>query len=301
MEKYIIASENGSAPDLIIDQNWPSPIKPDGEELCLGSYEYDRYPRLKLKIDDRNPAHPQLIVSRYEGEGGASEYTAWYNLNDEKWTMTKAIHEGEEWFEKEESLDVVTYELIDGKWVKTKNDSENNSEDETQSDGSSEDIPESVTELGVLNLNGVTSTVRDPFSNHKDIQELSKMKIPKPTVGNTEKSSSYCNEEEIFVAVEQQAEFPGGHAALMKWINTNLRYPEAAQQTNVQGRVVAKFVIEKDGSISNPTIVKSLDEDLDHEALRIVRKMPKWQPGKNNGQPVRSYFSLPVIFRRQNE
>lgn len=107
--------------------------------------------------------------------------------------------------------------------------------------------------------------------------------------------------EKIFVAVEQPAEFKGGQAALMKWLSNNISYPEAAQQNNVQGRVIVKFVVEKDGSIGSPTIVKGVDRDLDQEALRVVRKMPKWQPGKNNGQPVRSYFNLPVTFRLQNQ
>ena len=107
--------------------------------------------------------------------------------------------------------------------------------------------------------------------------------------------------EEIFVAVEQPAEFKGGMGALMKWLGNNIRYPEAAQQNGVQGRVVVKFVVEKDGSVSNPTILKGVDKDLDAEALRVVKRMPKWQPGKNNGQPVRSYFQLPVTFKLQNQ
>lgn len=107
--------------------------------------------------------------------------------------------------------------------------------------------------------------------------------------------------EQIFVAVEQPAEFPGGQAAMMKWLSNNIRYPESAQQNGISGRVVVKFVVEKDGSIGNPTIVKGVDRDLDQEALRVVKRMPKWQPGKNNGQPVRSYFNLPVTFRLQNQ
>ena len=107
-------------------------------------------------------------------------------------------------------------------------------------------------------------------------------------------------EDEIFVAVEQQAEFPGGMAALMKWLSNNIRYPEAAQQNDIQGRVIVKFVVEKDGSIGTATILKGVDKDLDREALRVVKKMPKWQTGKNNGQAVRSYFNLPVTFKLQN-
>ncbi len=107
-------------------------------------------------------------------------------------------------------------------------------------------------------------------------------------------------EEEIFVAVEQPAEFPGGMAALMKWLSNNIRYPEANQQNDIKYRVVVKFVVEKDGSIGAATIVKGVDKDLDREALRVVKKMPKWQPGKNNGVSVRSYFNLPVTFKLQN-
>lgn len=107
--------------------------------------------------------------------------------------------------------------------------------------------------------------------------------------------------EKIFVAVEQPAEFPGGQAAMMKWLSNNIRYPESAQQNGISGRVVVKFVVEKDGSIGSPQIVKGVDRDLDQEALRVVKRMPRWQPGKNNGQPVRSYFNLPVTFRLQNQ
>lgn len=106
--------------------------------------------------------------------------------------------------------------------------------------------------------------------------------------------------EKIFTAVEQPASFPGGQAALMKWLNSNLRYPELAQQNNVQGKVIVQFTVEKDGSITNPTVVRGVDKDLDKEAIRVVRRMPKWSPGKNNGAAVRSYFTLPVTFKLQN-
>ena len=107
--------------------------------------------------------------------------------------------------------------------------------------------------------------------------------------------------EKIFQAVEQSAEFPGGQAELMKWLGRNVRYPEAAQANEVQGRVIVQFVVEKDGSIGQATILKGVDKDLDREALRVVKSMPKWQPGKNNGVPVRSYFRLPVTFRLQQK
>ena len=110
-----------------------------------------------------------------------------------------------------------------------------------------------------------------------------------------------ATDDEVFVAVEQQAEFPGGQAALMKWLSNNIRYPEAAQQNEIQGRVVVKFIVEKDGSISHAEIVRGVDQDLDREALRVVQRMPKWQPGKNGGVAVRSYFNLPVTFKLQTQ
>ena len=138
----------------------------------------------------------------------------------------------------------------------------------------------------------VTQEGSDDADKFQAVQEQVVVKEPEP-----EKPK----EEEIFVAVEQQAEFPGGQAALMKWLSTNVRYPESAQQNDVQGRVIVKFVVEKDGSIGAATILKGVDKDLDREALRVVKKMPKWQPGKNNGVAVRSYFNLPVTFRLQNQ
>ena len=142
---------------------------------------------------------------------------------------------------------------------------------------------EDNTARGVVNQEG-----SDDADKFKAVQEQVVVKEPEP-----EKPK----EEEIFVAVEQQAEFPGGLPALMKWIGNNIRYPEAAQQNDIQGRVIVKFVVEKDGSIGAADIVKGVDKDLDREAIRVVKKMPKWQPGKNNGVAVRSYFTLPVVFK----
>ena len=139
---------------------------------------------------------------------------------------------------------------------------------------------------------GVTQEGSDDADKFKAVQEQVVVKEPEP-----EKPK----EEEIFVAVEQHAEFPGGQTALMKWLSNNVRYPESAQQNDIQGRVVVRFVVEKDGSIGAATIVKGVDKDLDREALRVVKKMPRWQPGKNNGVAVRSYFNLPVVFKLQNQ
>ena len=147
---------------------------------------------------------------------------------------------------------------------------------------------EDNTARGVVNQEG-----SDDADKFKAVQEQVIVKEPEPEVKPVE--------EEIFQAVEQQAEFPGGQAALMKWLSHNILYPEAAQQNDIKGRVIVKFVVEKDGSIGQATILKGVDKDLDREALRVVKKMPKWQPGKNNGVAVRSYFNLPVTFKLQNQ
>lgn len=107
--------------------------------------------------------------------------------------------------------------------------------------------------------------------------------------------------EEVFTAVEQMPEFPGGQSALMKYLSNNIRYPQMALANDIQGRVVVKFVVEKDGSVSGVTVVRGVDKDLDKEAVRVVKSMPKWQPGKNNGQAVRCWFNLPVTFKIQQQ
>lgn len=107
--------------------------------------------------------------------------------------------------------------------------------------------------------------------------------------------------EKVFTAVEQMPEFPGGQSALMKYLSSNIRYPQMALANDIQGRVVVKFVVEKDGSVSDVQVVRGVDKDLDKEAVRVVKSMPKWQPGKNNGQAVRCYFNLPVTFKIQQQ
>jgi len=105
--------------------------------------------------------------------------------------------------------------------------------------------------------------------------------------------------EEIFVVVEEQPEFPGGQAALMKFLSDNIRYPVIAQENGIQGRVICSFVVEKDGSITDVQVVRGVDPSLDKEAVRVIQSMPKWKPGKQRGKPVRVRFTLPIVFRLQ--
>ncbi|CCH56897.1 TonB family protein [Fibrisoma limi BUZ 3] len=103
-------------------------------------------------------------------------------------------------------------------------------------------------------------------------------------------------EEEIFTVVEQQPEFTGGMAALGQYLSKNLRYPAAAQRANVSGRVFVSFVVNTDGSIQDVQVLKGLGFGTDEEALRVVKAMPKWRPGKQSGRPVRVKFNLPINF-----
>ncbi len=107
-------------------------------------------------------------------------------------------------------------------------------------------------------------------------------------------------EEQIFEIVEDQPVPPGGSfPALLKWIGRNLEYPEIAQENGIQGRVIIQFVVEKNGSISQAKVVRGVDPSLDREAMRVVKKMGKWKPGRQAGKAVRSRFTLPIQFKLQ--
>lgn len=100
----------------------------------------------------------------------------------------------------------------------------------------------------------------------------------------------------VLRTVEQLPEFPGGIVQFMKWLTRNLRYPLEAQHQKVQGKVVVSFIVNKDGSIASPKIVQSADPLLDSEALRVIKMMPRWKPGIDNGKPCRTMFAIPVNF-----
>ena len=106
-------------------------------------------------------------------------------------------------------------------------------------------------------------------------------------------------EQQIFQIVEEMPEFPGGMGECLKFLMKNAKYPTISQENGVQGKVSVKFVIEKDGSIADPVVVRGVDPYLDKEALRVVKSMPKWKPGKQRGKPVRVSYTVPVIFKLQ--
>ena len=114
--------------------------------------------------------------------------------------------------------------------------------------------------------------------------------------------SAPITEEEdqvIFQVVEKMPSFPGGDAALFKFLGDNVKYPVIAQENGVQGRVICQFVVNRDGSIVDVEVVRSVDPSLDKEAIRVIKSMPKWSPGQQRGKPVRVKYTLPVNFKLQ--
>ena len=114
-----------------------------------------------------------------------------------------------------------------------------------------------------------------------------------------EEEEEEVEEQQIFQVVENMPEFPGGRAALMKYLATNIKYPPYAKEAGIQGRVFINFVVEKDGSITAVKVLRGIGGGCDEEAIRVVKNMPKWSPGMQRGKPVRVSFNLPVKFTLQ--
>lgn len=106
-------------------------------------------------------------------------------------------------------------------------------------------------------------------------------------------------ENKVFDVVEQMPSYPGGMGALMQYLGSHIKYPPIAEENGIQGRVICTFVVEKDGSVTDVRVAKSVDPSLDKEAVRVVSAMPRWIPGKQNGSAVRVKYTLPVTFRLQ--
>ena len=109
-------------------------------------------------------------------------------------------------------------------------------------------------------------------------------------------SQSDDSDNEVYVMVEEAAQFPGGQNEMLKFIQDNRQYPEEAKANNVHGKVIVNFIVEKDGSLSNITVKRGLGSGCDEEAVRIINSMPKWKPGKQKGKEVRTRIMIPVTF-----
>ena len=161
-----------------------------------------------------------------------------------------------------------------------KKDEEVNPEDEIKSQ---DDLSKSNTAIGAFDVKG----------NDEEAGEVLKAQ----QVVVDEKPAE--EETKIFDVVEQMPTFPGGDAALMKYLSDHIKYPVVAEENGIQGRVICTFVVERDGSITDVKVMKSVDPSLDKEAIRVLKGMPHWIPGKQNGSAVRVKFTVPVTFRLQ--
>ena len=121
----------------------------------------------------------------------------------------------------------------------------------------------------------------------------------KEDIAAPEPPKHVVEETKIFTVVEQMPMYPGGDAALMGYLRDNIKYPTVAAENGVQGRVVVGFVVERAGSITDVNILRGVDPSLDREAMRVVKSMPRWNPGKQNGSAVRVKYQVPVSFRLQ--
>ncbi len=121
-------------------------------------------------------------------------------------------------------------------------------------------------------------------------------------VNTTENSqSSMSQQEECFTIVDQMPEFPGGQVALIKFLCENIQYPPEAQKNKIQGKVIVQFLVTKTGKVSEVRVVRSVDPDLDKEAVRVCKLLPNFTPGRKNGQPVNVWYTLPITFTLQAE
>lgn len=141
-----------------------------------------------------------------------------------------------------------------------------------------------------LTQSSLTISIADVKGNDEehglDIADLKQVVVQAP-----------AEEEHVFDVVEQMPQFPGGQVELMKFIAHNLVYPAYAQENDVQGRVICQFVVDKDGVVKHVTVIKSLDPSCDKEAVRVLGMMPKWIPGKQNGQPAAVKYTVPITFK----
>ncbi|MDE5727644.1 MAG: energy transducer TonB [Duncaniella sp.] len=133
----------------------------------------------------------------------------------------------------------------------------------------------------------------------KGTDDLNVVREYKEEVIVEEKKPEPVDDNRVFEVVEQKPQFPGGDAALMKYLGDHIRYPAMAQENNIQGVVVVQFVVTKTGSIGEVKVVRPRDPDLDKEAVRVVKTLPKFVPGKMNGHAVNVWYTLPVRFKLQ--
>ncbi len=159
-------------------------------------------------------------------------------------------------------------------------------EEVTEDITSKDEVAESTAAAGASTFDQGTDDL-NVVREHKD-EIIVEEKSPEPV------------KEEIFTAVEQMPQFPGGEAELLKYIASHIKYPTMAAENNIQGRVVVKFVVNKNGKVGDVVVLRGKDPDLDKEAVRVVKTLPDFIPGKMNGQAVSVWYTLPINFKLQS-
>lgn len=154
------------------------------------------------------------------------------------------------------------------------------------------EVPDVIEEIKVVEDTKEVETI--DFSSEDDknkVQEIIQAPVVKPA--DPEDDENY-----VFQVVEKQPEFPGGNEALTKYLGQNIKYPTVAAQNGIQGRVVCRFTVKRDGSVGDVEVVRKGDHpSLDREAIRVIESMPKWKPGQQRGKAVNCKFTLPVVFK----
>ena len=154
-----------------------------------------------------------------------------------------------------------------------------------------EEVPEVIEEIKIVEDDVETEEVNFSTEDTKEAVEIKQVEF--------EEEEEEEEIEQIFLVVEEQPEFPGGMAKLMKYFSDNVRYPVVAAENGIQGRVICQFTVWRDGSIRDIVVVRGVDKSLDKEAVRLIENMPKWKPGKQRGKEVSCKFTVPVSFRLQ--
>ena len=130
-------------------------------------------------------------------------------------------------------------------------------------------------------------------------EEAPAASVEQPAPVQEVKEEPIVEEKQVFTIVENMPEFPGGMRECMNWLGKNVKYPVIAQENGIQGRVLVQFIVTEEGNLEDIAVVNSVDPYLDAEALRVVRAMPKWKPGMQQGKVVKVKYTLPVMFRLQ--
>ena len=219
-------------------------------------------------------SYQEAQKAKFEAEMEASLLEQKKEAKVEKKTETPKIEQVKQ-VEKVKSSIAFTPPVI-------KKDSEVKPEEEMKTQ---DQLNESKTAVGAFTVEG---NDEEGGTILKAVEEIAAPEPPK-----------HEEENKVFDVVEQMPAFPGGQAALMQYLSSHVKYPAVAEENGISGRVTVQFVVERDGSVTDVRTMKSVDPSLDREAERVVKSMPKWIPGKQNGSPVRVKYFVPVVFRLQ--